>query len=80
VFVTGLGAMVAGSVVSRRARRSLGAALTAYSGAALAAAAKATPRRDPASILRIAAAFFALHAGYGVGMLRRLLSAARPGK
>jgi cellulose synthase/poly-beta-1,6-N-acetylglucosamine synthase-like glycosyltransferase len=82
VFVTGLGALVAGSVASRRARRSLGAAATAYSGAALAAAAKATPQRDPASILRIAAAFFALHAGYGVGMLRRLLrlSAAAPGK
>jgi cellulose synthase/poly-beta-1,6-N-acetylglucosamine synthase-like glycosyltransferase len=65
-FVAGGATLVAASTVSPVARRLLAAAATAYSGAALVAA-----RGRP----RVASAFAALHAGYGVGMLRALSDA-----
>jgi succinoglycan biosynthesis protein ExoA len=63
LLVTGGAALAAGSAVSPAARRLLAAGVAAYSGAALIAG------RRP----RVAAAFAALHVGYGVGMLRGLI-------
>jgi succinoglycan biosynthesis protein ExoA len=68
LFVGGGATLAAGSLVSPVARRLLAAAVTAYAGAALTAARDAAP----AQRLRIAAAFAALHLGYGAGMLRAL--------
>jgi cellulose synthase/poly-beta-1,6-N-acetylglucosamine synthase-like glycosyltransferase len=67
-FVAGGAGLAAGSVAIPAARRLLAAVVAAYSGAALVAAANAAPARR----LRVAAAFAALHLGYGVGMLREL--------
>jgi cellulose synthase/poly-beta-1,6-N-acetylglucosamine synthase-like glycosyltransferase len=68
LLVTGGATLAAASVVSSPARRLLAAAIAAYTGVALSAGARAAP----AGRLRVAAAFPALHLGYGVGMLRAL--------
>ena len=80
LLVTGTGTLAAGSVVSSVARRLLAAAVAAYSGAALIAAAKAAPRPDRSLMPRIAAVFPALHLGYGVGMVRGLWKALTIGQ
>jgi succinoglycan biosynthesis protein ExoA len=62
LLVTGGATLAAGSAVSPVARRLLAGGVAAYAGAALIAG------RRP----RVAAAFAALHLGYGVGLLRGL--------
>lgn len=76
-FVTGVGALSAGAIVSRRARRPLAVLAVAYAGAATAAAAVASRGRDPSLIPMVAASFPALHAGYGIGMLGGLARLAK---
>ena len=63
VFVTGGATLAGASVVSPSARRLFAVAVAAYAGAALVAAGGRP---------RVAAAFAALHVGYGVGLLRGL--------
>ena len=75
--VAGAGALLALAPFSRRARRLLGAGAGAYGAATSAAALTATPRRDLPLAPTVAAAMVALHAGYGVGMLRALSALVR---
>src|SRR5947209_884446 len=75
--LAGGGALAALAPACRPARALLGAGTAAY-GALLAATALQAAPREPALAARVAAACFALHAGYGVGMLGEL--AARRGR
>jgi succinoglycan biosynthesis protein ExoA len=74
VFVTGMGALSAGALISRRARRVLAVLTAAYAAAAFGAAATASRTRDRSLTPLVAAVFPALHAGYGIGLLRGLRS------
>ena len=69
VFVCGLGALAGSAAVSRNARRLLAATTAGYAALALAAARPNTAHGDPTLTLFTAAAFPALHLGYGVGMV-----------
>jgi glycosyltransferase involved in cell wall biosynthesis len=73
------GALAAAAPLSRRARRGLTVLGAAYAAGAGAAGAAAARRREPALSLTVAACFCALHAGYGVGMLRGLAGLAADG-
>ena len=76
-FVTGVGALSAGALFSGLARRLLALLAAAYAAAAVVAAASASRARDASLTPLVAAVFPALHAGYGIGMLRGLSSLAR---
>lgn len=77
VFVTGVGALSTGAIVSRRARRPLAVLAAVYAASATAAAAAASREHDPSLIPLVASSFPALHAGYGIGMLRAVARAAK---
>jgi succinoglycan biosynthesis protein ExoA len=70
--VSGGAVLLAASPWSRAARRTLGLGASAYAAATGAAALAATRREEPALAPTVASAIVALHAGYGVGMLRGL--------
>jgi glycosyltransferase involved in cell wall biosynthesis len=75
-LVGSLGAAALGATVSLTARRALLAGVSAYAGAALVAASVGTSREDRSLIPVVASGFAALHAGYGVGMLRGMAAVA----
>jgi succinoglycan biosynthesis protein ExoA len=77
VFVTGMGGLSAAALISGRARRLLAALTAAYAAVAFAAAATASRERGRSLTPLVAAVFPALHAGYGIGMLRGLRSLCR---
>lgn len=74
LLVAGGATLAAASLMSSGARRLLAAAVAGYSGVALGAGARAAPGRP----LPVAAAFAALHVGYGVGTLRALSGCESP--
>jgi glycosyltransferase involved in cell wall biosynthesis len=71
-LVATVGGLAAASIGSRPARRGLLGVVGAYAAAAGGAAITAARRVDAGLAPAVAACFVALHAGYGVGMLRGL--------
>jgi glycosyltransferase involved in cell wall biosynthesis len=67
-FVTSVIGLGMASVVSRRARWALATTLAAY-GTGVAAAGRAAARDDPSLAPHVAAAFTAMHTGYGLGLI-----------
>jgi succinoglycan biosynthesis protein ExoA len=67
-LVAGTGGLALTAVAAPRARRALAAALAAY-GAGVVAAAVTAGRDERGLVPHVAAAFTAMHAGYGVGSL-----------
>lgn len=78
-FVASLLVLGAASVASRRARAAMLAEVAVYGSASLVSSAAATRRcAEPRpSLPAVASAFAAFHLGYGSGMLRGIVNAAR---
>jgi succinoglycan biosynthesis protein ExoA len=72
-FVTSVAAETVAGLAGRRARRALAATLVAY-GASVGAASAAATRDDPSLAPHVAAAFVAMHVGYGLGLVAGLSS------
>ncbi len=72
-------ALLALSPFRASARRALGWGAASYVGAATVAGRQASPREGTAQTARVVAAFAALHAGYGLGMLGELQSGVPDG-
>lgn len=71
VLVAGTGALIVLAPFSRRSRNALAAIVGMWTAGALVSAGRAAGNH-PVRLLRTAACFGALHAGYGIGMLREL--------
>jgi succinoglycan biosynthesis protein ExoA len=72
-FVTSVAGLAVAGLISRPARRALAATLVAY-GAGVGAASVAATRDDPSLGPHVAAAFVAMHVGYGLGLVVGLSS------